>query len=241
MTSRSSATASDWSALTEPFLIAHRVGNHPEQLPAAIAAGADLVEADVHLYRRRLEIRHTKTMGVLPWLWDRWYLVPASDPRLYLAALVAQLPPGALLMLDLKGWHPWLGRAVARVMEDAAPGTPYVVAGRNWPMLTAFEPLEHVRIIHSARGPREAAALPRRLARHRTDAVCIHEQLLARPPVVERMQQLAPLLISWPIASRAAADLALQRGAGGLVVDGVEVLADIAAARRGTHQPDREH
>ena len=232
MTSRPSAASSDWTVRTDPLLVAHRVGNHPEALPGAVAAGADLIEADVHLYRRRLEIRHTKTMGVLPWLWDRWYLVPASQPRLYLAALVQQLPPDTLVMLDLKGWHPWLGRVVARAMQEAAPDRPYVVAGRNWPMLTAFEPLDHVRIIHSAKSPREAAALPRRLTRHRTNAVCIHEQLLARPAVVERLRQLAPIVMTWPVASREAADLALSRGANALVVDGVDVLAEIAKGSR---------
>src|SRR5437763_5061456 len=75
----------------QPLLIAHRVGNSPSAIPAAVAAGADLIEADVHLYRRRLEVRHTKTMGVLPWLWDRWYLVPAATERLVLAALVGGL------------------------------------------------------------------------------------------------------------------------------------------------------
>ena len=44
--------------------VAHRAGNTPDLLTAALADGADLVEADVHLYRGRLEIRHTKTMGL---------------------------------------------------------------------------------------------------------------------------------------------------------------------------------
>ncbi|MDX6286182.1 MAG: hypothetical protein QOG53_1667 [Frankiales bacterium] len=215
-----------------PLLIAHRVGNTPDQIPAAIDAGADLIEADVHLFRRRLEVRHTKTMGVLPWLWDRWYLVPAAGPRLQLRELVSELSDDVLLMIDLKGWHPWLGRAIATAMESLAPGRPYVVASRAWSMLNAFEPLEHVRIIHSAATPREARALPRRLSRHRTDALCIKQTVLAQPQWAARMRSLAPVLLTWPIASTSAARAALADGADGVIIDGVPLVKELAAARR---------
>lgn len=213
-----------------PLLIAHRVGNHLDQVAAAVAAGADLIEADVHLYRRRLEVRHTKTMGVLPWLWDRWYLVPAAAERLLLARLTDGLPEGVTLMLDLKGWHPWLGRAIARAMEEAAPGRPYVVAGRQWQMLSAFESLGHVAIVHSARSPRELKALPRRVAGHRTDAICLHRRLLGSSRWVDLARRLAPTLLTWPIVDNASAQEALTHGADGLIVDGVELLGELARA-----------
>jgi glycerophosphoryl diester phosphodiesterase len=214
-----------------PLLIAHRVGNKPADVPAAVAAGADLIEADVHLYRRRLEVRHTKTMGVLPWLWDRWYVVPARDERLVLAALLAGIPDDTRLMLDLKGWHPWLGRSIAKAMEAAAPGRRYVVASRQWGMLNAFEKLEHVQIIHSAAGPREALALPRRLSNHRTDAICMHERLLASRRWVKQARRLSQTLLTWPVATTDAARQALDRGADGLIVDGVDLLGELAASR----------
>jgi glycerophosphoryl diester phosphodiesterase len=214
-----------------PLLIAHRVGNAPQTIAAAVAAGADLIEADVHLYRGRLEIRHTKTMGVLPWLWDRWYLVPASAERVQLAGLMSALPNGATVMLDLKGWHPWLGHRIAAVMRDVAPDRPYVVAGRQWQMLSAFESLDHVQIIHSARSPRELRALPRRIAGHRTDAICVHRQLLANPRWVELARSLAPTLLTWPIVDHATADEARGFGADGLIIDGVDLIKTLAAER----------
>jgi glycerophosphoryl diester phosphodiesterase len=221
-----------WDA-PRPLLIAHRTGNTPDQVQDAVAAGADLIEADIHLYRRRLEVRHTKTMGVLPWLWDRWYLVPAKGPRLVLAELVRSLPEDVLLMLDLKGWHQWLGRDVAKAMEAVAPGRPYAVAGRNWSMLNAFEPLDHVRIIHSAANPREAVSLTRRLARHRTDAVCIKQPLLAQDRRSSRVHDLAPVVLTWPVRSEADADTALSSGANGLIIDGVPLLERLANQHRG--------
>jgi glycerophosphoryl diester phosphodiesterase len=214
-----------------PLLIAHRVANTPDLIPAALAAGADLLEADIHLYRRRLEVRHTKTMGLLPWLWDRWYLVPAAAPRVQLPELMADLPDGVLLMLDLKGWHPWLGRAVAAAVEAAAPGRPYVVASRAWSMLNAFEDREHVRIIHSAASPREAFALPRRLARHRSDAICVKRSVLAQSRWRMRLRSLTPLLLTWPVADPTAAHHALSHGVDGLVIDGIPTLEELARER----------
>ena len=46
-----------------PLAIAHRSGNHLERLQPAVAAGADLIEADVWLHRGKLEVRHLKTLG----------------------------------------------------------------------------------------------------------------------------------------------------------------------------------
>jgi glycerophosphoryl diester phosphodiesterase len=50
--------------------VAHRAANDPDALAAAAAAGADLAEGDVHLRRGRLEVRHAKSLGPLPWHWE---------------------------------------------------------------------------------------------------------------------------------------------------------------------------
>ena len=52
--------------------IAHRAGNSLAGLREANRLGADVIECDVHAYRGRLEVRHLKTAGPLPFLWDRW-------------------------------------------------------------------------------------------------------------------------------------------------------------------------
>jgi len=99
----------------ELLRIAHRAGNSLATLRAALATDVDLVEADVHEYRRRLEIRHRKWLGPTM-LWDRGELVrrrTVEVPRL--AALLEAAGPAhaGRLMLDLKGLHPTLAPAVA--------------------------------------------------------------------------------------------------------------------------------
>ncbi len=49
-----------------PLLIAHRAGNDLNELAKAFAIGVDYAEADVWLYKNRLEVRHDKTTGLIP-------------------------------------------------------------------------------------------------------------------------------------------------------------------------------
>src|ERR1043165_2169704 len=96
-----------------PFVVAHRAGNDLELLRRAEAVRPGLIEADVHLFRGRLEVRHLKTLGPLPILWDRWYLASPRTPRLQLGELLAGAGPETALMLDLKGRDARLAELVA--------------------------------------------------------------------------------------------------------------------------------
>lgn len=186
--------------------IAHRAANDLDLVAPALELGADLVEADVHLRRGRLEVRHGKSLGLLPWLWERWYLL--RDPHFSLAELRAGLPTGATVMLDLKGWQPWLGPRVRAAMEGAPP---YVVCGRRWRMLAAFDGLSGVRVAHSARTVAELDRLLQHLVSHRTWGVSVHISLLTRERVAA-LREHAEVVMSWPINT--PEDYALVTGLG---------------------------
>jgi hypothetical protein len=198
--------------------VAHRAGNDLQRLEVAIEGGADLVEADVHLHRGRLEVRHTKSMGPLPWLWDKWYLVRADEPRLQLHTLAEALPSDRRLMLDLKGWQPWLGRRVAAQMAQSVPDVPYVVCSRHWRMLDAFVDLEHVDVVHSVRSRAELARLQRRLARRSTWGVAVHRELLPRMDVDELLRTV-PALLTWPVNTPEALDEVVGHGVTHVISD----------------------
>jgi glycerophosphoryl diester phosphodiesterase len=204
--------------------VAHRAGNQLDLLASSLSTGADLVEADVHLYRGRLEIRHTKTMGPLPWLWDRWYVVSARLPRLSLGEVAAQLPTERRLMLDLKGWQPWLGRRVAAAMAVAAPRVPYVVCSRHWQMLDAFDDLDHVDVVHSVRSRSELKRLPRRLAGHRSWGVAVHRDLLPRMDVPSLLRTV-DVLLTWPVNTVDALEEVARYGVTGVISDGLNRAA----------------
>ena len=214
--------------MTRPITVAHRAGNDAALLASAAALGVDLLETDVHAYRGRLEVRHEKTLGMLPWLWDRWYVVPAATPRRSLAATVAALPRGAELLLDLKGWQPWLGPAVAAQMERSALGRPYAVCSRNWRALDAFAGREHVRVVHSVNARVELARLPARLRRRPTWGVSVSRHLLTAKSVA-RLHRMAPVVLTWGVDDDAAVRAVLRLGVDGVISKDLRVLSRLAA------------
>jgi len=83
--------------------IAHGAGNSLAGLQVANELGVDVIECDVRRGREQLEVRHLKSAGPLPFLWDRWELASASAPRLGLAELLAAQQHDTRFMLDVKG------------------------------------------------------------------------------------------------------------------------------------------
>jgi hypothetical protein len=180
--------------------VAHRAGNSLSGLHRAVELGVEVVEADVHHHRGRLEVRHLKTLGPLPWLWDSWELRSATAPRLGLAELLTAADGGVTFMLDLKGRHVAAGEAVARMLHERAPERPVVVCSRYWPALTPFEHVPWVRTVRSARHRPELAVLLRRLERdHRPGhGASVHRSLLT-PAVAARLHRRLDLLLTWPV------------------------------------------
>jgi hypothetical protein len=199
--------------------VAHRAGNDLRLLPAAIHAGADVIEADVHLRRRRLEIRHGRSLGPVPWLWEPFYLV--RDLRLQLADLRAATPPGSTLMLDLKGSSPQLGEQVRQAMAGAEP---YLVCSRLWPALEAFASEPDVKVVHSARTRGELRRLTARLRTHHTWGVSLHRELLTAAGVADLRKQ-AEIVMTWPIDTLEAYDFVVRLGVNAVISNDLAVLA----------------
>jgi hypothetical protein len=215
--------------------IAHRAGNDLGRLAGALEGGVDAVEADVrwcpHPSGGRLEVRHTKTMGPLPWLWDRWYLEPAAAPRLLLPDLLDALPEGLGVMLDLKGTNA-VGPAVAELLDRRPPSRPVLVCTRHWPGLDPFFDTPRARPLLSAKGRAELARLRRRLRRGPVPyGVSLHQSLLT-PSVVRELRDQVELVLAWPVPDQARADRVLAAGANGIVSTSPAVLARVRAAAR---------
>jgi len=184
--------------------VAHRAGNSMARLHSAVELGADVIEADVHHYRGRLEIRHLKTMGPLPWLWDRWELQPASAPRTGLHDLLTAAQGGATFMLDLKGRRIAVGTRVARSLHEYAPDRPVLVCSRYWPALRPFAEIPWVRTVLSARNRSELALLTRRLrSGPGAHGVSVHRSLLT-PAVTAALHERVDLVMTWPVNDSAA-------------------------------------
>jgi glycerophosphoryl diester phosphodiesterase len=211
--------------------IAHRAGNSLAGLHGANELDVDVIEADIHHYRGRLEVRHLRTAGPLPFLWDKGQLVSAFAPRLGLQELLEADEHGTLFMLDLKGPWTWTGRAVARLLHDGGHHRPVLVCGRWWPSIDAMAHLPYVRPVLSARNRWEFVRLRRRLERGPVPhGVSVHLSLLDRETVAA-LHRRVELVMTWPVNDPTTLRSVLEIGVTGVISDEPDILAEVLALR----------
>jgi len=209
--------------------IAHRSGNTVAGLRSALDMGVDLVEADVHAYRGRLEVRHLRSMGGLPFLWDKDSFVHRRrHEHLDLAGLIAALGDDHRLMIDLKGLHPRLAPMVARLLRESVPDRGLTVCTKAWWMLDAFDlPVQRVLSAASRRG---LAKLRARVAREPVHGVSVRLSMLdAR--VVDELHRGTDRVLVWPVDTVEALDRARSIGADGVISKDLDLLKRLLADR----------
>lgn len=209
--------------------VAHRAGNDLDSLRAALEAGVDLVEADIHAYRGELEVRHLKSLGP-GLLWDRWELVRRRGLDLPAVAELLAAPGCApRLMLDLKGVHRGLAPALAEVLRAAAPGEPVTICTQHWWMFDAFAGDPHLRLVCSAGSRRGLRRLRARLARRPAFGVAVRRDLLT-PAVVGELRAATEVVLTWPVDTEAALADARRLGVGGVISKDLRLLGEVLAA-----------
>ncbi len=210
--------------------VAHRAGNSLAGLHLAADLEADVLEADVHAYRGRLEVRHSKSLGPLPWLWDKWELTSTSVLQLQLRELIAALDGRSTLMLDLKG-PGGVGERVADALHQRLPEQPVLVCSRWWPGVDAFAGRPWARPLLSARNRGELHRLRRRVRGPRAPyGVSIHRSLLTAALVAE-LHERVDLVLTWPVNDPAALEEVLSRGVTGVISDEADILRTVRAWR----------
>ncbi|WP_217921188.1 glycerophosphodiester phosphodiesterase [Miltoncostaea oceani] len=212
-----------------PLLIAHRAGNDPAGVAPAVAAGADVIEIDVHMTGGRLEVRHPRRAG--PILWDRAGVAWAARRRLpRLEEVLERMPPGSTPMLDLKQGPARLAPAALAACRDRGFAE-VTVASRRWELVDALRDAEGVRVVHSAAGARELARLLRRPGDLRPRVVCARRDLLGEEPV-RAIRAHAGTVMTWPVDDAGDAARLAAWGVGGLICDDLGLIARLAARRR---------
>ena len=212
--------------------IAHRAGNSLPALAEAVARGADVIEADVHLVGNGFELRHSKSLGPLPWLWDRnpWELTPRSVRQLQLRELLEAPHSPAALMLDLKGTGP-VGRRAVQALAAYQPERPVLVCARYWPSVFAFAHVPWARPVLSARNRAELLRLRRRLrGSARPYGVSLHNSLLTAP-LVRELRDRVELVMTWGVNDQPALDRAASLGVNGVITDSADVLSAVKDQR----------
>ena len=208
------------------LLIAHRAGNDPAHLRAAERAGVDIVEADLHLRRGRLELRHLKTVGPLPVYWDRWALAPPLAALRQRRRAARRRATGDGAHARSQGQRSRRPPGCCR-RPSAAPRAAYPssVCARAWPLLDEIDPALAQRIGSAAR-PRQLDQLIAHAAERSLDGASLHLRLLDG----ERLGALrahVPVIMTWPVNHWHEVERATALGVSGLISDDLALLGEL--------------
>jgi len=209
--------------------VAHRGGNTLDGLRAALDAGVDFVELDVHLYRGALEVRHSRAIGPRLY-WERTTGVTRRRdvvvPELEQVLAVADGDPR--LMLDLKGPSLAVAGRVAATLRARMPGVPVAVCTKQWRMLDAFAGDANVRRILSAANTRQLTRLRARLRGERAHGVSIRLRLLT-PAIVAELRRSTDLILAWPVDTEPELDRSFELGVTGVISKNMALLTRLAS------------
>ena len=169
-------------------------------------------------------MRHLKTLGPLPILWDRWRLANPFSPRLELRDLFAGAHRNTHLLLDLKGRNPRLAELVLTALPSERQVT---ICARSHRLLQPFasREREHVRLFQSIGSKRQLRALLRRVDELVLDGVSIHERLLDERVVAE-LRGRSSTVMSWPVNNLQRARELTLLGVQGLISDRPSALLE---------------
>ena len=204
--------------------IAHRAGNSADRAVAA-APIADAIEVDVHLFRRRLEVRHARALWPFSRQFEPWYLLPRSAPRPALDEIVAAVPPDAHIWYDLKGFTPRLARQVLATNGARRPAT---LSCRSWWVLRPARRIEGVRTMKSVNN-RLTRWLVMRTPLGSADSGVVINQRLLETGVLRRLRERTAVVVTWGVADPDRARELIDAGIDGLIIDDLDLIATVGS------------
>jgi glycerophosphoryl diester phosphodiesterase len=210
-----------------PLLIAHRAGNDLKLLSQAFAAGVDYAEADVWLYRKRLEVRHDKTAGLLPLLWDRWSLLPGWKPRLVLSQVVRAAAGRGKLYLDLKGEEQALPAVLtAELKLMGVSGMSF--SSPVWWYLDELKPeFPEAVLFYTISSHERLEEFRPRLSRREISAVAINNEVVSKDVISELHDAGVEDITTWGVDTREDAQKAFASGLNGITSKNLALLAEL--------------
>ncbi len=206
-------------------MIAHRAGNEHRLIEPALAV-ADAIELDVHTFRGRLDVRHSKALWPLARYWERDAgLLPREDPP-PLVSILAVVPAGAHLWIDLKGFT---GRFTRRVLHAVGDHRPLTMSTRHWWTLRPALERNGVRTFRSV-GSRGQLWLALRL--DHPDGIAMHERF-ATPEHLDRLRSRCAAIAIWGVHDLGRAIELRDLGVTALILDDLDLIAAIRSTPAG--------
>ena len=203
-------------------LIAHRAGNGRELIAPARAV-ADGIEIDVHTFRGRFEVRHSKALWPFAVYWERRVgLLPDEKPP-SLASILDATPADTHLWVDLKGFT---GRFTKRVLHELGDRRPLTMSCRSW---WALGPARRRRDVRTFRSIGNRLQLWIALRIRHPDGVGVHERF-ATVEHLERLRDRCTGVAVWAVNDLDRAIELRDRGVAVLIIDDLGLIDAICAA-----------
>jgi glycerophosphoryl diester phosphodiesterase len=211
--------------IPRPFVVAHRAGNDRARLRAAETRALPVIEADLHLYRTRVDVRHGRRLGRLPVLYDEGRLRPARA-AFTLDELLAESSASTTLLLDLKGSDVRLSERVLDSVEPHLGNREVAVCARAWRLLEPFRHERRVRAVSSVGSRRELRAFLAGPPPHAT-GVSIRDTLVDAETVRRLRRRADDVVLCWTVKSPDRAAQLASWGVDGVMMEGTDRLADV--------------
>ena len=220
----------DLAALT---VVAHGAGNTFRMAERAAALGADVIEADLHWYGGRVEVRHLKIVRRAPFLlWDRWYLAPGWTKRLLLPEFAAKIgaTPGPAVMLDLKGHDAKITDAVLAHLEELQAHREIWVCSPDWTLLEPLRDLPDLRVLHSIGTQPQLDAFFAGKVEGAIAGISV-QRLILTADVMARLKERSPFIITWAVNDLPALEQVTSLGVSGITTDTERMLRYVISLR----------
>lgn len=214
----------------QPLRIAHAAGNHTDRLASALAAGVDFIEADLWLWRDRLEIRHERRLGHSPILFDKGRIRLQLGQRMLLEDLLIHVRGRTGLLLDIKGGPLEAAERVVATLNEYAVSDRVILASRNWGILdrvrNRLDP--HVALCHSVGEPAELSALMRLIVSLDIPEFIAIRHTQLSPQLVSTFKESGIVILAWTVDDLARAETLVHWGVDGIISNSLHVLHHIS-------------
>lgn len=208
-------------------LIAHRAGNEPHLIAPALDV-ADTVELDVHLFRGRPDVRHTKVIWPFRIYWERGVWLVRDEHPHDLADIVSAAPDDAHLWLDLKVFT---SRLTRRLLREHGHRRPLTMSCRSW---WALGPASRARDVRTFRSVGHRLQLWVALRLRHPDGIVMHERF-AGPDNIARLRDRCSTIAVWAVTDLERATELRDLGIDALIIDDLDLIAAIRS--RDQHDP----
>jgi glycerophosphoryl diester phosphodiesterase len=210
--------------------VAHSAANYRALMRQAVAAGVDLIEADVWPRWNRVVARHERGVIALPLVFDKWYVRPEIR-AITLQEIINTVGPKQGLYLDLKSDSRRYLKHLADIIAHHGVTERTAVTSPHWAALQYVESLAPaISSYYTVIARRHLEPFWDHLDRHpEVNGTAMRHGLL-EPRLVEALHSRGLRILAWTVDSPSRALELLRWGVDGIISNRLELLQAIPAA-----------